>query len=161
MDPKGVLRSVEPRQGGRMDCLACGEVEGGDLGKKTTMEQIESGEVDYEMLCGRVEDLRLLDRKRRVSAREFAERMIAGDEGRGSRRRRWPRWWLMWGRRWSMSLEPKSRVGSTFRSRQSRGTSRWAGADAYGICAWICARNAPARMAARFISFVNEGMIRR
>jgi rhodanese-related sulfurtransferase len=83
MDPKAVFRSVGPRQGARRGCLACGEVEGGDLGRKTITEQIERGEVDYEMFCGRVEDLRLLDTKKRVSAREFAERMLIGGEGRG------------------------------------------------------------------------------
>lgn len=67
IDPKAVSRSVWPRQGARRDCLACREVEGGDLGRKTTMEQIGRGEADYGMFFGRVEDLRLLDRERRLA----------------------------------------------------------------------------------------------
>lgn len=52
-------------------------------------------------------------------------------------------------------------VSTILRHGQMPGGAGGGGADAYGICGWICARNAPVRMTGRLISFVNEEMIRR
>ena len=76
----GTWRSVG-LTGRRRDCVVCGEE--GSLREKglrrITREVIEGGSVDYEAWCGRVEDVRVLGRERRVSAEEFLRR-IGGRE---------------------------------------------------------------------------------
>lgn len=82
-DPKGMFRNVGLRKGARRDCLACADEDVlRQMGrKKITKERIESGEVDYDAFCGRMEDVRVLEGERRVSASEFAERMMKGEDG--------------------------------------------------------------------------------
>ncbi|ERF71346.1 hypothetical protein EPUS_03501 [Endocarpon pusillum Z07020] len=86
-DPRGMFRNVGLRKGPRRDCLVCGEEEvldGLRAGRrKITREGIVNGEVDYGAFCGRVEDVRVLEGGRRVSAGEFAERMRLDGEGGG------------------------------------------------------------------------------
>lgn len=86
LDPRGMFRNVGLRRGARRDCLACGdeEVLRGLRRKKMTRGRIESGDVDYEGWCGRVEDLRILEAGSRVSAEEFVERMRREEEKEGT-----------------------------------------------------------------------------
>ncbi len=84
-DPRGMFRNVGLRRGARRDCLVCGE-EGllNEMGKerqRITKERIQKGEMDYQAFCGRVEDVRVLEAERRVSAGEFGERMRLDGEG--------------------------------------------------------------------------------
>ncbi len=84
-DPRGMFRNVGLRRVSRRDCLVCGEEgvlnEVGEGGQKITRERIEKGEMDYQAFCGRVEDVRVLEAERRVTAEEFGESMRLGREG--------------------------------------------------------------------------------
>ena len=71
-DPKGMWRTVGLR-GRRGDCVACGEEdviqEKGS--KKINRAVLQEGRLDYDLWCGRTEDLRLLKEDKRVGARDF------------------------------------------------------------------------------------------
>jgi adenylyltransferase and sulfurtransferase len=91
-DPRATFRGVGLRKSARRDCLACGDEgvlssreNGKEKEKKITRERIERGDVDYLAWCGSnrvvVEeegDGGVLERKRRIGAGEFVERMRRG-----------------------------------------------------------------------------------
>ncbi|KAI9876119.1 MAG: Urmylation protein, partial [Watsoniomyces obsoletus] len=82
-DPKAMFRTIT-LAGRRRGCVSCGEEEVvRKLGKtKITREVLEQGGLDYQAWCGVLEDVRLLGKERRVSAREFLN-AVAQDGGRG------------------------------------------------------------------------------
>jgi adenylyltransferase and sulfurtransferase len=86
-DPKAMFRTIT-LAGRRKGCVSCGEEEVvRKLGKtKITREALEQGGLDYQAWCGVLEDVRLLERDRRVGAREFLN-VIAQDDGRGEEMR--------------------------------------------------------------------------
>ena len=71
-DPKGMWRTVSLR-GRRGDCVACGEE---DVLREKGLQRIDwavlqEERLDYELWCGRTEDLLLLTKDKRVGARDF------------------------------------------------------------------------------------------
>ena len=82
-DPKGMFRTVM-LAGRRKGCVSCGEEEVlKSQGKeKITREVLERGRVDYEGFCGRLEDVRVLGKEKRVGAGEFLRKMEAETGGK-------------------------------------------------------------------------------
>lgn len=84
-DPRSMFRTITLR-GRRKDCLACGDDDDA-LAKKglsrITADTIAQGRLDYQAFCGVAEDdVRLLDEKRRVGAREFLEQLSSSSTSR-------------------------------------------------------------------------------
>ena len=82
-DPKSMFRTIM-LAGRRKGCVSCGDEDvSRQQGKeKITSELFERGSVDYEAWCGRMEDVKVLDKEQRVAADEFLRKV---EETRGAR----------------------------------------------------------------------------
>jgi adenylyltransferase and sulfurtransferase len=81
-ESRGRFRAVGLR-GRRIGCAACGADDDMSSGEeRITMERFREGRVDYEAFCGRLQEVKILGKGERVSAREFLKLLGGGEEGR-------------------------------------------------------------------------------